>query len=203
MKDWREPVALLCLALLALVISGIHPHDRLTWVLEILPVVIGIPILVATARRFPFTRLAYRLIFAHAILLMAGGHYTYELVPLGEYMRAALGLARNDYDRLGHFAQGFVPAIIAREVLVRLSVVKRGGWLFLFVTAICLSFSALFEMVEWTAATLLGADANAYLATQGDPWDTQWDMFLALVGAITAQILLGSVHDAEMRERAA
>jgi len=194
----REPAVLLGLALAVLALSGIHPRDRLTWVLEILPIVIFFPILIATARRFPLTPLAYRLIFLHALLLICGGHYTYEHVPLGEWMRGALGFARNDYDRIGHFVQGFVPAIIAREVLARRAVVRRGAWLSLFVVTICLSFSAFFELIEWAAATALGADANAYLATQGDPWDTQWDMFLALVGSITALVLLGRIHDRQM-----
>jgi len=196
----KEPAALLCLAVVALVVSGIAPNDRLTWVLEILPVAIFIPILIATARRFPLSRLSYRLIFVHALLLIVGGHYTYERVPLGEWARGAFHLARNNYDRLGHFAQGFIPAIIAREVLLRRSPLTRGGWLFFLVTTVSLSISASFELVEWTAATLLGADADAYLATQGDVWDTQWDMLLALIGALSSQLLLGGMHDRDLRE---
>jgi len=182
------------------VVSGIHPHDRLTWVLEIMPLVIFVPILIGTARRFPFTPLAYRLMCAHAILLVIGGHYTYEQVPLGEWFQQAFDLQRNNYDRLGHFAQGFVPAIIAREVLLRRSPLRRDGWLFFLVTTVCLAFSASFELVECAAAMALGAGADAYLATQGDPWDTQWDMFLALVGAIAAQLLLRRAQDRQMEK---
>ena len=198
----REPVALLILVAAALVVSGIRPEDRLTWVLEILPILIVVPLLVTTWRRFPMTPLVYRLIFVHALILLVGGHYTYEKVPLGDWAREAFGLARNHYDRLGHFAQGFVPAIAAREILIRRSPLGRGGWLFLVVTCVCLSASACFEMVEWSAALLLGTDADAYLATQGDPWDTQWDMFLALAGALLAQLALGGVHDRELAAQA-
>ncbi len=198
----REPVALLILVAAALVVSGIRPEDRLTWVLEILPILIVVPLLVTTWRRFPMTPLVYRLVFVHALILLVGGHYTYEKVPLGDWAREAFGLARNHYDRLGHFAQGFVPAIAAREVLIRRSPLGRGGWLFLVVTCVCLSASACFEMVEWSAALLLGTDADAYLATQGDPWDTQWDMFLALAGALLAQLALGGVHDRELAAQA-
>ncbi len=193
-----EPAVLLVLTVAALVVSGIRPYDRLTWVLEILPVLIAGGILVATFRRFPLTPLAYRLIFLHALLLIVGGHYTYARVPVGLWAQETFGLARNHYDRLGHFAQGFVPAIAAREVLLRRSPVGRGKWLFLFVTAICLAASACFELGEWAAATTLGADADAYLATQGDPWDTQWDMFMALIGAVCSQLALGRLHDRQL-----
>jgi len=194
----REPAILLALVVAALAVSGIRPYDRLTWVLEILPVLIAAAILVPTHRRFPLTPLAYRLIFLHALLLIVGGHYTYARVPIGLWAEQAFGLARNHYDRLGHFVQGFVPAIVAREVLLRRSPVGRGGWMFLFVTAICLAASACFELGEWAAAVSLGADADAYLATQGDPWDTQWDMFMALVGAVCSQLSLGRLHDREL-----
>jgi putative membrane protein len=184
----------------ALAVSGIRPYDRLTWILEVLPLVIFVPILIGTARRFPFTPLTYRLMCAHAIILVIGGHYTYEHVPIGEWFRQAFHLQRNNYDRLGHFAQGFVPAIIAREVLLRRSPLRRGGWLFFLVTTVCLAFSASFELFEAAAAMTFGAGADAYLATQGDPWDTQWDMFLALVGAISAQLLLQRVQDRQMEK---
>jgi len=190
----REPLVLLVLALAALVVSGLGPKDRFTWLLEVAPVLIGAPILVATARRFPLTPLLYRLLFVHALVLMVGGHYTYAEVPLGEWAKSAFGFARNHYDRLGHLMQGFVPAILAREVLLRRSPLGRGGWLRLFVTSVCLAFSALYELIEWAAALATGEAATAFLGTQGDPWDTQWDMFLALCGALLAQALLSHLH---------
>lgn len=194
----KEPLLLLFLVIVVLIVSGIQPHDRLTWVLEVMPILILFPIFVLTASRFPFTPLAYRLIFLHALILIVGAYYTYERVPLGEWVRDAFGLSRNHYDRLGHFTQGFVPAIVAREVLLRCTPLKRGGWLFFLVTAVCVAISACFELVEWAAATVLGANADAYLGTQGDPWDTQWDMFLALIGSLTAQVVLSRWHDKEL-----
>jgi putative membrane protein len=194
----REPLVLLALASVALVVSGIGPKDRFTWVLEVAPVLIGAPILLATARRFPLTPLLYRLLFLHALVLMLGGHYTYAEVPLGEWAKEAFGLARNHYDRLGHLMQGFVPAILAREVLLRRSPLRPGGWLRLFVTSVCLAFSALYELIEWAAALATGEAATAFLGTQGDVWDTQWDMFLALCGALLAQALLARLHDRQL-----
>lgn len=175
--------------------SAINPHDRLTWVLEVAPVVIAVGILAFTYYRFAFTHLAYTMIWLHAIVLLVGGHYTYAEVPLFNYLRDVLDLARNHYDRVGHFAQGFFPAIVAREILVRLSPLWPGRWLFVIVVCICLSISALYELIEWWVAVLTGTAAAAFLGTQGDVWDTQWDMFLALCGAITAQLLLGPLHD--------
>ena len=175
-----------------------NPADRTTWWLEVFPIFIAVPILVATARRFPLTPLAYRLIFVHALILMLGGHYTYAKVPLGFWMEEWFGFARNHYDRIGHFAQGFVPAILAREILWRRGVVSRRGWLFFLVTCVCLAFSAFYELVEWWTAELTGSAATAFLGTQGDPWDTQWDMCFALVGALAAQLALGRVHDRQM-----
>jgi putative membrane protein len=194
----REPVLLLATGLALLVLSGWAPHDRFTWLLEVAPILIAVPILVATHRRFRLTPLAYRLLFVHALILMLGGHYTYAEVPLGFWARDALGLARNHYDRLGHFAQGFVPAILTREVLLRRSPLGRGKLLVTLVTAVCLAVSALYELVEWWTALATGEAATAFLGTQGDPWDTQWDMFLALVGALTAQATLARVHDREL-----
>ena len=194
----REPLVLLVLALVALVVSGIGPKDRLTWLLEVAPVLIGAPILVASAKRFPLTPLLYRLLFFHALVLMLGGHYTYAEVPLGEWAKEAFGFARNHYDRLGHVAQGFVPAILAREILLRSSPLRPGGWLRLFVTSICLAFSALYELIEWATALLSGEAATAFLGTQGDIWDTQWDMYLALCGALLAQALLSRLHDRQL-----
>lgn len=199
----REPLVLLGVGLAALAWSGLHPHDRFTWLLEVAPILIGVPVLVATRRRFPLTPLAYRLIFVHALILMLGARYTYAEVPLGFWVRDALSLARNHYDRLGHFAQGFVPAILAREILLRKTPLRRGAWLFFLVTCVCLSISAVYEFVEWWTAVATGEAATAFLGTQGDPWDTQWDMFLALVGALSAQLLLARAHDRELESRGA
>ena len=153
------------------------------------------PLLLATRRRFPLTPLAYRLLFVHALILMLGGHYTYAEVPLGFWVGKALGFSRNHYDRLGHFAQGFVPAILAREILLRRSPLRPGRWLFFLVACVCLAISATYELIEWWTALATGEGATAFLGTQGDPWDTQWDMFLALVGALSALALLGRAHD--------
>jgi putative membrane protein len=191
----RYPLALLLAVLIALAISGLAPYDRTTWWLEIFPILIGAPVLVATYRRFPLTNLIYTLLALHALILMVGGHYTYARVPLGAWAQQAFGLARNDYDRLGHFAQGFVPAILAREILLRTSPLVRRRWLFVIVTALCLAFSACYEFIEWWTALAGGESAEAFLGTQGDVWDTQSDMFMALIGAIVAQLVLGSVHD--------
>jgi len=191
-------VALLAAGLLVLAWSAVRPHDYFTWFMEVAPIFIGVPILLATGRRFPLTPLLYRLIFVHAVILMVGGHYTYAEVPLGFWMQRAFGFARNHYDRIGHFAQGFVPAILAREILWRRGVVSRRGWLFFLITCVCLAFSAFYELVEWWTAELTGSAATAFLGTQGDPWDTQWDMCFALVGALAAQLALGRVHDRQM-----
>lgn len=194
----REPVVLLALTLAALAASRVGALEPGTWVLEVFPIFLALPLLVLTARRFPLTPLAYRLLFVHALILMVGGHYTYAKVPLGFWAERAFGLARNDYDRLGHFAQGFVPAIVARELLLRRSPLGRGKWLFFLVTCVCLSVSAAYELIEWAAALLGGSSADAFLGTQGDVWDTQWDMFTALAGALAAQIVLGRVHDRQI-----
>jgi putative membrane protein len=191
------PIAL-AVALLALAISGIGPRDRLTWIMEVAPVLVALPVLVASHRAFPLTPLLYALLAVHAAILCLGGHYTYAEVPLGFWVRDALGLARNHYDRLGHFAQGFVPALVAREVLLRTSPLRRGRWLFVLVAAVALAISAIYEFVEWGAALALGQSADAFLGTQGDPWDTQWDMFLAFVGAMAAQVTLARVQDRQL-----
>ena len=191
------PIAL-AVALLALAVSGIGPKDRLTWLMEVAPVLVGVPVLVATRRAFPLTPLLYTLLAVHAAILCLGGHYTYAEVPLGFWVRDALGLARNHYDRLGHLTQGFVPALVAREVLLRTSPLRRGRWLFVLVTAVALAISALYEFVEWGAALALGQSADAFLGTQGDPWDTQWDMFLAFLGAMAAQLTLARSQDRQL-----
>ncbi len=166
--------------------------------MENVPVLIVAPILVATHRRFPLTPLLYGLAAVHALILMVGGHYSYAEVPAGYWVRDALGLARNDYDRLGHLAQGFVPAIVAREILLRTTRLDRGPMLAYIVVSICMGFSAFYELVEWWTALATGAAATAFLGTQGDPWDTQWDMFCALIGAIAALVLLSRVHDRQL-----
>lgn len=193
-----EALVLLAAGAIALVVSGIGPADRTTWILEVFPIFLAVPILLATARRFPLTPLVYRLIFVHALILMLGGHYTYARVPLGFWIQDLFGFARNHYDRIGHFAQGFVPAMVAREILLRRSPLTRGKWLFVIVTALCLAISACYEFVEWWAAVLGGSAADAFLGTQGDVWDTQWDMFMALVGAIAAQLVLARVQDRQL-----
>ncbi|MFO0982623.1 MAG: DUF2238 domain-containing protein [Planctomycetota bacterium] len=175
--------------------SGIAPRDRFTWLLEVLPAVIGGALLVATHGRFPFTSLAYVLMWSHAAILLVGGHYTYAEVPLFNWLRDELHLARNDYDRIGHLAQGFVPAIVTREILLRRSPLCSGKWLFFLVTCVCLAISSLYEIIEWLVARCTGTAAEAFLGTQGDAWDTQWDMALALLGALCAQLLLGRSHD--------
>ena len=197
----REPLVLLVVALVLLVVSAIGPKDRFTWWLEVAPILLAVPVLLLTALRFPLTPLAYRLIFVHALILMLGGHYTYAEVPLGFWVRDLLGLARNHYDRLGHVAQGFVPAILVREVLRRKTPIVSRGWLFFLVTCVVLAISAAYELVEWVAAVTTGSAAMAFLGTQGDVWDTQWDMFLALCGAIAAQLLLSRRHDRELLAR--
>lgn len=194
----REPLALLVVGAVALVISGIGPRDRATWVLEVAPAVIAAPVLIATARRLPLTPLAYRLIFLHALILMLGGHYTYAEVPAGFWVQDALHLARNPYDRLGHLAQGFVPAIVVREVLIRRSPLRPGQWLAFLVLCVCLSISATYELAEWGAAVIGGESADAFLGTQGDQWDTQWDMLTALLGAALSLLLLSRVHDRQI-----
>jgi putative membrane protein len=193
-----EALALILLGAIALVVSGINPADRATWWMEVFPIFIAVPILLATARRFPLTPLAYRLIFVHALILMVGGHYTYAKVPLGFWMEQWFGFTRNNYDRIGHLAQGFVPAIIAREILLRRSPLTTGKWLFTLVTALCLAISACYEFVEWFAAVIGGSSADAFLGTQGDVWDTQWDMLMAFIGAMIAQTLLARVQDKQL-----
>lgn len=193
-----ELFALLAVGTALLILSGISPHDRPTWWLEVLPVLIAVPILLVTWRRFPLTPLTYRLIFIHALILMLGGHYTYAQVPLGLWVQDLLDLSRNHYDRLGHFIQGFVPAIIAREILLRTSPLVPGKWLFAIVTLACLAISALYELIEWWVAVAAGEGAQAFLGSQGDVWDAQWDMFLALSGAVASQLLLGRIHDTQL-----
>ncbi|MGB4813031.1 MAG: DUF2238 domain-containing protein [Methylophilaceae bacterium] len=181
--------------LLVFVWSAIKPHDYFTWFLEIFPILIALPVLWLSYQKFPLTRLLYGLILVHTLILMVGGHYTYAEVPAFNWLRDTLDLSRNYYDRVGHFAQGFIPAMITREILIRKNIVKRGGWLFFIVSCICLSVSVMYEFIEWWVAVATGDSAEAFLGTQGDVWDTQWDMFTALIGAIVAQLTLVKYHD--------
>lgn len=178
--------------------SAIAPRDPLTWLLEVLPALVALPLLVLTRRRFPLTPLAYWLILLHAVILMVGGHYTYAQVPLFDWLREVFGWQRNNYDKLGHLAQGFVPALLAREILLRLRVIRGRGWLDFFVLCFCLALSAAYELLEWGVALASGEAAVAFLATQGDPWDTQSDMAFALVGAAIALLILPRLHDRQL-----
>jgi putative membrane protein len=192
------PAALLAVVVLALVASGLRPYDRLTWFLEVLPVLVAVPLLVATHRSFPLTPLVYWLIALHSLVLILGGHYTYARVPLGFWIQDWFDFARNHYDRIGHLMQGFGPAIIARELLIRTSPLAPGKWLFTIVLFTILGISATYEFIEWATALASEEAAAAFLGTQGDPWDTQWDMFLAGCGAIAAQFLLERPHDRQL-----
>jgi putative membrane protein len=183
---------------LALIVSVIHPYDRATWLMEVFPVLIALPLLFITDSRFGFTTLVYCLIALHALILIVGGAYTYAHVPLGFWLQDWFGFARNPYDRIGHLAQGFVPAMVAREILVRRSPLRGSGWLPFLVVCVCLAISAMYELIEWWAAMAFGQGADEFLGTQGDPWDTQWDMFLALVGASSALLLLSRWHDRQL-----
>ena len=190
------------LALLSPVVawSWIGPHDRFTWWLECIPVLAGVPVILAFGKRFPLSTLLLVLLWLHCVVLVVGGHYTYARVPLGEWAKEWLGWSRNHYDKLGHFAQGFVPAILTRELLVRASPLKGSRWLGFVTVCVCLAFSAFYELIEWFTAVMTGAAAEDFLGTQGDPWDTQTDMLLALVGAVLAVATLRTAHDRSMAE---
>jgi len=192
------PATLLLVVAVALVASGIQPYDRLTWFLEVLPVLLAAPLLIATHRSFPLTPLACWLIAIHSLILIVGGHYTYARVPLGFWIQDWFDFSRNHYDRIGHLMQGFGPAIIARELLLRTSPLAPGKWLFTIVVFTILGISASYEFIEWWTALASEEASAAFLGTQGDPWDTQWDMFLAGCGAIAAQFLLERVHDRQL-----
>jgi putative membrane protein len=195
----REPAVLLAVGVVALVVSAIGAESIGTWFLEVLAALIGAVILVVTYRRFPLSPLVYRLILIHSLILMIGGHWTYAEVPAGDWVRDTLGLTRNPYDRLGHFAQGFVPAIVAREVLLRRTPLRPGGWLAALVICVVMAVSATWELFEWLSAVVGGSSADDFLGTQGDVWDTQWDMFMAGVGAITSLLLLSRLHNRQLR----
>ena len=185
--------------LVALVVSGIKPYDRATWWMEVAPVLIAAPILAATYRHFPLTTLLYCLIAIHALVLILGGAYTYARVPLGFWLQDWFGFERNPYDRIGHFMQGFVPAILAREILLRTHSVRTKKMAAFLSVCVALAFSAFYELLEWWAALALGQGAHEFLGTQGDPWDTQADMFLALIGAASALVLLSGIHDRQVQ----
>lgn len=193
--------AQLLLAVL-LACSGAAPYDRATWAMEVFPIFIAVPLLWASYRRMPLTSLLYVLIFAHACVLMLGGAYTYARVPLGFQIQEWLQLGRNPYDKIGHFFQGFVPCMVAREILLRGGYVHGRRMLAFVCVCIVLAVSATYELIEWAAALALGQGADEFLGTQGDPWDTQSDMFFALVGAVTALLLLTREHDRQLRRMA-
>lgn len=197
----RERWLLAGATVLALAASFAIAGDRLTWLLETVWAMVGLALVAWKWGRFPLTRLLCWLLFLHALVLIHGGAHTYAQTPLGFWLQDLLGTARNPWDRLGHWMQGFVPAILARELLLRLTPLRRGGWLVYLVLAAALSFSAFFELIEWWAALVYGADADAFLATQGDPWDTQWDMFLCLCGAATSLLLLSRWHDRQLGQQ--
>ena len=189
---------LLIVTLVATAVSGLQPYDRVTWAMEVAPVMIALPILVATRRNYPLTTLLYVLIFLHALVLILGGAYTYARVPLGGWVQQAFDLSRNPYDKLGHFMQGFVPAMVAREILIRGEYARGRRMIAFLCICIALAISALYELVEWWAALALGQGAEEFLGTQGDPWDTQSDMFCAGLGAGFALFALSAVHDRQL-----
>ncbi|GAA2525465.1 DUF2238 domain-containing protein [Pilimelia columellifera] len=192
------PPVLAAVVALALLVSGVAPHDRLTWLLETIWVMVGLALALTTWKRFPLTTLLCVLLAVHALVLIVGGHYTYARTPVGEWLRDAFALSRNPYDRIGHLAQGFVPAILVRELLTRTSPLRGSRWLAPLTVCACLAFSAFFEMIEWWSAVIGGAAADDFLGSQGDIWDAQWDMLLALVGAIAALLLLSRWHDRQL-----
>ena len=194
----RLLTVLLTATLIAMAVSGLQPYDRVTWAMEVAPVIIALPILFATRRNFPLTTLLYVLIFMHALVLILGGAYTYARVPLGGWVQQAFDLSRNPYDKLGHFMQGFVPAMVAREILIRGEYARGRRMVAFLCVCIALAISAVYELVEWWAALALGQGAEEFLGTQGDPWDTQSDMFCAGLGAVFALFALSAVHDRQL-----
>ncbi len=199
MSNWR--IAWLAVFFIVLIWSGINPKDFTTWVLEVMPALVAIALLTYTRDSFPLTTLTYTLILIHCVILMVGGHYTYAEVPIGDWFRDLFDGTRNNYDKLGHFAQGFVPAIVAREIVIRLSVFNSKAWMNFFIVSMCLCISAFYELIEWWVALMSGEAADAFLGTQGYIWDTQSDMGLALAGAIIALVLLGKVHDSQLNKQ--
>ena len=193
--DNKNIISLLTLFFIVLIWSAINPHDYFTWFLEVLPAIIGLLILIFTYNKFKITQLVYFLITLHSIILIIGGHYTYAEVPLGQWMKETFNFSRNHYDRIGHFAQGFIPALIIREVVIRKNIINGRRWQFVFIVSMCLAISALYEFFEWWVAIGTGTASDAFLGTQGDVWDTQWDMFFAFVGSIASLVFLSKIHD--------
>ena len=183
---------------LVLLWSGIHPHDSFTWVLEVAPAILGVLVLLATGRRFRFSSFAYWVMLLHAVVLMVGGHYTYAEVPLFDWLREPMGWSRNNYDKVGHFMQGFAPAVVTRELLWRLDVVRKRGWLAFLTVCVCMAISAVYELIEWLVAVLSRQAADAFLGTQGYVWDTQSDMLWCLIGAMSMLLLFGRLHQRAM-----
>lgn len=201
MKSNRKfHLILLAILLSILIWSVINPKDLFTWFLEVLPVLIGVMVLIYIYPKYKFSNFVYVLIMIEAIILIVGGHYTYAKMPIFNWVRDILGLSRNYYDRLGHFAQGFIPAIIVREVLIRNEVINKKKYLFFIVICICLAISASYELIEFVVAKITGKSAEAFLGTQGDIWDTQWDMLMALIGSITSLSLLSTYHDKKLNQ---
>ena len=197
-KPSKFELALLVSMVLLLIWSGLDPHDRFTWWLEVAPILIGVPVLVWLYPKLRLTPLSYTLVWFHCLILMLGGHYTYARVPLGFWMEDAFGFTRNHYDRIGHFAQGFIPAMLAREIFIRRSPIGRGMWLPFLVLCFCLAFSAFYELTEFWTALSAGGAATDFLGTQGDVWDTQWDMQMALIGAVVSLVVLSRVQDRQL-----
>ena len=194
----RYELALLVSMVVLLLWSGIHPHDRFTWWLEVAPILIGVPVLIWLYPGLRLTPLTYSLIWLHCLILMLGGHYTYAQVPLGFWMEDWFGFTRNNYDRLGHLAQGFIPAMLVREIFIRRSPLRGSRWLPIMVICFCLAFSAFYELTEFWTALSAGSAATDFLGTQGDVWDTQWDMQMALIGAIVSVLALSRVQDGQL-----
>jgi putative membrane protein len=188
-------LSLIIIFFILLAVSAIHPHDYFTWFLEIVPALLALAILTTTYKRFRFSNFTYTFIFIHALILVLGGHYTYAEVPFGYWMKDIFDFSRNHYDRVGHFAQGFVPALVARELIIKKNIVHGYGWQIFFIIFTILGFSAFYEFFEWWTAIATGEAANAFLGTQGDIWDTQWDMFMCFSGSIVALLFLSKLHD--------
>lgn len=201
MKDKTLHLFLINSILIILIWSGINPFDKFTWILEVLPAIIGGFVLIIIYSKFKFTNLVYILIWVHALILIVGGHYTYAQMPLFNVIRDVFNLNRNYYDRLGHFSQGFIPAIIAREILIRNNIVTKKKWLEFIIVCICLAISASYELIEFAVAKFTGTAAEAFLGTQGDIWDTQWDMLFALIGSIVAILTLSKYHNKQLSKK--
>ena len=200
-KQHRLPLVFLVIELIILIVSCAVTRDRPTWVLEVFPVLIGLVLLVATYRRFQFTNMLYCMLVIHSLIMAVGGIYTYAKVPLGFWMQDWFGFARNHYDRIGHFAQGFIPAMLVREILIRTSPLRRGKWLIFIVISICLAVSAFYELIEFAYATAAGESADSFLGSQGDIWDAQWDMTFALIGSICSLLFLSKLHNRFLSHR--